>query len=196
MPNNKVNISFYLLGLAISLAGALPTTPRHHTSSSVTTSAIREVGGADNSPLHTTHKIEIHGTYHTEHNVVEIVHHQLLEEDADDDATDETHPVSDLNPIIGNSIKKGGGGAGTRGSTHDSTRGSGVSHTDSSGISYDKTGRVGYVPLDDERPIFIPFGGIFDVPGWNSASVLDASVVMARAMALSVATALAIYWIL
>ncbi|KAI0186135.1 hypothetical protein EV127DRAFT_411493 [Xylaria flabelliformis] len=192
MLNRKINISLYLLGLALSLASALPTA-RHH-SSSTTVSAITEVNGVDNS---STHKIEIHGTHHTEHNFVEIAHHHSLEKDADDDATDKTRPISNINPTADISIKKGGGGAGTRGSGA-GTRGSssGVSYTDSSGISYDKSGHVVYIPLGGANSIFAPLGGIFDVPGWNSASVLDASVVMARTMALSVATGLAVYWIL
>ncbi|KAI0864971.1 hypothetical protein F4860DRAFT_510127 [Xylaria cubensis] len=192
MPNRKINTSLYLLGLAIPLASALPTA-RHH-ASSTTVGAITEVNGVDNS---STYKIEIHGTHHTEHNTIEIAHHQSLKKDANDDATDNTHPISDLNPTVDISIKKGGGGAGTRGSGA-GTRGSssGVSYTDSSGISYDRSGHVVYIPLGSANSIFAPLGGIFDVPGWNSASVLDASVVMGRAMALSVATGLAIYWIL
>ncbi|TRX94211.1 hypothetical protein FHL15_004979 [Xylaria flabelliformis] len=183
MPNRRIKTSLYVFGLAISLASALPTA-RHH-ASSTTASATTEVGEVDNSALQATHKIEIHGTHHTERNAIE---NQSLEKDTDDDATDKTRPISDLPPTVDISIKKGGGGANTRGSS--------VSYTDSSGISYDRTGHVVYIPLGGANSIFIPLGGVFDVPGWNSASMLDASVVMARVIALSVTTGLAIYWTL
>ncbi|KAI0457463.1 hypothetical protein F5B21DRAFT_464497 [Xylaria acuta] len=196
MPNQKTSVSLYLLGLTTPLASAMPSTYRVSNS---TASAITELSRVQNSSFHAPHKVKVHGTYHitehdvARHNVVEIIQHYLLERDADDTTSDETHPDPDpvpyQHPIVDVSIKKGGGGAGTRGS-------SGGSYTDSSGIGYDKNGYVTSIPLGTGNPVYMPFGGIFGVPGWNSASVLDGSFVMARAMALSAVTVLAVYWIL
>ncbi|KAI1752689.1 hypothetical protein F4782DRAFT_499724 [Xylaria castorea] len=196
MPNYRTNISLYLLCLAIPLASAMPAAKYYNLTNS-TAGAITEASRAHKSSLHAPHKIEVHSsTHHGEHDdVVEITHHYSLKKDAEHDAaTNETHLVSGGHPsVVNSSIKKGGGGANTRGSGGSYTDSG--SDTDSSGISYDEDDSATYIPLGGGNSIYYPFGDIFD-PWWSSASALDGSVAMARAMALSVATVLTIYWIL
>ncbi|KAI0435766.1 hypothetical protein F4803DRAFT_285796 [Xylaria telfairii] len=189
MPKHKTSIS-YLLSLAIPLASAIPSAG--HSGSDNTTSALTGLSRVHNATIPVVHEIKIHGAPSREH---KIAHHDVLaHEDAhnalnknhdatnkDRDTADKTHGFSHQRVATGSSTKKRRG------------------HTDSQGVTYDDNGAVTNIPLGAATPIYMPFGGVYDVPGWNTwstASALDGDVVMGRAMALSVATTLTVYWIL
>ncbi|KAH8160207.1 hypothetical protein CIB48_g8043 [Xylaria polymorpha] len=191
MAKHKTSIS-YLLSLAIPLVSAVPSAGDSGTNS--TTSALAGLSRVHNASIPAVHEIKIHRAPSHEHKVVEIVHHDVFEhEDAHNalnknhaagnknrDTIDKTHRVSRRHAAGDASAKR-------------------RDHTDSQGITYDDNGVVTNIPLGAGNPIYIPFGAVYNVPGWNStnsASTLDGAVVMGRAMALLAVTALVVYWIL
>ncbi|KAI0468477.1 hypothetical protein F4859DRAFT_205232 [Xylaria cf. heliscus] len=250
MPNHKASIaSFYLLALAIALASAMPA--GGYSSTNGTPNAITELTRGQHNSSHPAlhkhnathpaqHKPKLphlvphrprpkpepkihHSKYRPEQNVVEIVHHHLVERDAiavadDHNNNNNTNTNTNKNTVDNNyndtatktrplpgphhptaviSIKKGGGDAGTRDSDSDSNSSKiDGSYTDSSGITYGADGSVTSIPLGATDPIYMPFGGIYNVPGWNAASALDGSVVVARAMVFSIVTVLVVCWML
>ncbi|KAJ8131275.1 hypothetical protein O1611_g2349 [Lasiodiplodia mahajangana] len=185
MQTRHTNALVYLLLLAAAPSRALPAAlPASNDTVDASTNPIQ----MNSSQITVSPAILDNTTSTNDTDIDKMTQVQILDT-INNNTVDELAPSSSILRPGDISIKKGGGGAGTRGSGSSSGGGSG-----STGSSNTGSGTAGSGGSTEEWPLFYYLwfpSTLFT----SSATTVDTFTVMTRAVALAVATTLATSWI-